>query len=98
MKNKPVLFIFPKKGTVKPVILEILGLKRGDNKLFNPLLTDGKLGVKSKTLWHLIYDNGICEDMQLGEIRSVNVPKELTVKVKRLTRRKPLTIQVKRIR
>jgi len=99
MKQKPYFLVFPRKGSLKHAVVEVLGIDRLDDGLLNPtLMVDHRLGVKAKTLWHYIYSNKLHKDLDIGQTRIITIPKELVLKLKRLARRKPLTIQVKRLR
>jgi len=100
MSKKYYLMIFPQENSLKSIILEIIGMGRiYDGGLLNPTLTyDYKLGIKSKALWKYIYRNKLHEGIEVNETKTIRIPKELVLKLKRLARRKPLSIRVKRVR
>ena len=95
-----VKFVLPRHQHFSWRIVEVLGLTLTDEGYFNrKLKLEGKpFSIYSKDLFDYLLRQGISKQLENSEEIKLRIPSSLLVKEKKLVRKKPVTLTIRKVK
>jgi len=95
-----VKLVLPKEHSLKWRVIQVEGLRPTDEGYFNrKLKLEGKpFSIYSKDLFDYLLSQGISEQLENSEEIKLRIPSSLLVKEKKLVRKRPVTLTIRKVR